>query len=170
MGQFGPLEILAQKPALLYRAIELPGKPALYANLEQTEENESAWPLQGHSVAYQFVDAQTGGRLLVAPDVGEVTDELREALHTSDAILFDGTFWSADELARIKDTARSVKEMGHVTIKDCSLELLRQLPARHKIYLHINNTNPILLPGSPERALVEAAGVMVGVDGFEFEI
>jgi pyrroloquinoline quinone biosynthesis protein B len=47
---------------------------------------------------------------------------------------------------------------------------LRKLKARHKVYFHINNTNPILTPGSKERALVESAGVKIGEDGIEFEL
>jgi pyrroloquinoline quinone biosynthesis protein B len=60
--------------------------------------------------------------------------------------------------------------MGHLPIHGGSLELLRGLAAKHKAYFHINNTNPILASGSPERAKVEAAGVMVGYDGMEFEL
>jgi pyrroloquinoline quinone biosynthesis protein B len=60
--------------------------------------------------------------------------------------------------------------MGHVTIRDCSLGLLGRLRAKRKIYIHINNTNPILASDSRERAAVEAAGIMVGSDGFEFEL
>ncbi|HVV70793.1 MAG TPA: pyrroloquinoline quinone biosynthesis protein PqqB, partial [Verrucomicrobiae bacterium] len=89
---------------------------------------------------------------------------------SSDAVLLDGTFWSSDELARVKSGASSADAMGHVTIREHSLEWLRKSAARHKIYLHINNTNPILAPDSPQRAAVEAAGVTVGYDGMEFEI
>ena len=85
-------------------------------------------------------------------------------------MLFDGTFWSGDELRRVKANGRTAAEMGHVTIKDVSLALLGQLPARRKIYIHINNTNPVLSPGSPERAAVEAAGIVVGYDGLEFDL
>jgi len=49
-----------------------------------------------------------------------------------------------------------------VTIRDVSLELLRKSPARRKIYIHINNTNPVLAADSPERAAVEDAGIVVG--------
>jgi pyrroloquinoline quinone biosynthesis protein B len=147
---------------LEYQAIGLPGNPPKFA-----KGNDS----QGrHSVAYRVVDQRTGGRLLVAPDVAEITDELRAALLDSDVVLFDGTFWSGDELARVKDKASSAAEMGHVTIQDGSLTLLGGLPAAKKIYLHINNTNPILAPGSRERAAVEAAGITVGFDGLEFEL
>jgi pyrroloquinoline quinone biosynthesis protein B len=156
------LAVVDGVPRLLYRAIELDRRAPPYAKGKS---------LNGiHSVAYEFVDAQTAGRLVVAPDVGAVNEPLREALSNSTAVLFDGTFWSADELARLKKSATIASEMGHVTIKDCSLELLRKIGARRKIYIHINNTNPILAPDSPERALVEAAGIMVGFDGFEFEL
>ena len=123
-----------------------------------------------HSVAYGFLDRRTGGRLLVAPDVGAWNDSLIDAMQASDAILFDGTFWSGDELSRIKANGRTAAEMGHLTIRDDSLARLRKLPARHKIYIHINNTNPVLSPSSPERQAVESAGVTVGYDGLEFEV
>ena len=148
--------------SLSYRAIPLPGSPPPFAR---------EWPGSGpHSVAYQFRDARTGGRVLVAPDVAAVTAALAAALAESDVVLFDGTFWSADELVQVKSTAPRAEAMGHLTIRDQSLALLTGLPARRKIYLHINNTNPVLLPESRERAAVERAGIEVGGDGWEFDL
>jgi pyrroloquinoline quinone biosynthesis protein B len=146
---------------LLFRAIELPGKPPPFAR--------NAEP-GAHSLAYQFLDPRTGGRLLVAPDVAEVSPALHEALSNSDAVLFDGTFWSSDELVKVRPGARPAADMGHVTIRDCSLELLKKSTSSNKVYIHINNTNPILSPHSAERAAVEAAGIVVGWDGMEFEL
>jgi pyrroloquinoline quinone biosynthesis protein B len=108
--------------------------------------------------------------LLVAPDVACCNGALADAINQADAVLFDGTFWSDDELSDFKAQARTAVEMGHVTIKDQSLSLLTKCPAGRKIYVHINNTNPILSPGSPERAAVAAAGILVGYDGLEFEL
>jgi pyrroloquinoline quinone biosynthesis protein B len=124
----------------------------------------------GHSLAYQFVDRRTGGRLLVAPDVAQITPSLSEAVSTSEAVLFDGTFWSSDELSKVRPNAKLAADMGHVTIRDCSLELLKKSTSSNKVYIHINNTNPILAPHSPERMAVEAAGIAVGWDGLEFEL
>jgi pyrroloquinoline quinone biosynthesis protein B len=58
--------------------------------------------------------------------------------------------------------------MGHMPIDGDggSLSALAGLPGR-RIYIHINNTNPILVDGSPERRCVEAAGIEVGEDGME---
>jgi pyrroloquinoline quinone biosynthesis protein B len=147
---------------LRYRAIALPGTSPPFA---KGISNGGV-----HSVAYQFLDQRTGGRLLVAPDVAGINDGLREALETSDAVLFDGTFWSDDELSLVKTTARGAAAMGHLTIKDGSLDLLGKLAARRKIYFHINNTNPILSRDSAEKAAVEAAGITIGYDGLEFEL
>lgn len=158
---FAPLSNQAGATTLVYRAIPLGGKPPPFARGEQAGE---------HSLAYEFMDPATRRRLLVAPDVAAVTPSLQDALECSDAVLFDGTFWSGDELARVRANAPKALEMGHLTIKDESLALLARLPARRKIYIHINNTNPILAPASPERAAVEAAGLTVGWDGLEFEL
>ena len=51
-----------------------------------------------------------------------------------------------------------------------SLEKIAGLPASRKIYIHINNTNPMLIDGTLERREVEDRGVEVGRDGLEFAI
>lgn len=120
-----------------------------------------------NSTAFQLRDERSGAAALVAPAVGELTNELREAMQKSDVIFFDGTFWSENELRAFRPGTRTAREMHHLSISDGSLELLRNSPARRKIYIHINNTNPILMPGSPERRQVEEAGVEIGYDGLE---
>ena len=148
---------------LQFRSLPLPGGPPRFVpGISASSE--------GHSIALQLLDEQTGGILLVAPDVSALTSELSVALRDSSAILFDGTFWSDDELRLIHPTARTSREMGHLRIADGSLEALRSSPASTKIYLHINNTNPILAADSSERAAVEAAGIQVGTDGMEFTL
>ncbi len=120
-----------------------------------------------HSVAFQFLDETSGRLALVAPAVGELTHKLSQASVDSEVILFDGTFWSDHELAAVRPGARSARKMDHLPICDGSLDFLRQSPARRKIYTHINNTNPILMPGSRERIEVEQAGIEIARDGLE---
>ncbi len=119
------------------------------------------------SVAFQFRDDTSEATALFAPSVGELTDELREAVNVSNVVIFDGTFWSDGELCAVRPGARTAREMNHLPISDGTLDLLRQSPARRKIYTHINNTNPILMPGSPERAQLEQAGIEIGRDGLQ---
>lgn len=161
-GTMSPLLIAGGAGGLAFRAIPLPGGAPRYA------ANEA--PAEGQSVALEFADAARGVRLLIAPDVAAITPELHAALETADAVIFDGTFWSAGELRRIDPAARTAPEMGHLPVSGGSLDLLRGLKARHRIYTHINNTNPIFRPGSPERAEVEKAGIIVGEDGMQFEV
>jgi pyrroloquinoline quinone biosynthesis protein B len=143
-------------------AIALPGAPPPY--------DKGSIHSAGQSVAYQITDHSSGSRLLVAPDVAMITPELFEAMSAADIVMIDGTFWSGDELQRIREGARTAEEMGHSPIHGGSLEVLRRLPARYKVYFHINNTNPILAPDSAERAETEAAGITIGYDGLEFDL
>ncbi|MEQ1858718.1 MAG: MBL fold metallo-hydrolase [Chthoniobacteraceae bacterium] len=143
-------------PLVRMRAIPLPAAAPRYAT-----------PFAGeHSVAFEIEGEH--GTLVVAPDVGEITPDLDAALHRASAVLFDGTFWSDDELQQIEPKARTAREMGHLPVQ-ASLPRLAALPARVKVFLHINNTNPILAH-SAERAAVETAGWQVGRDGFEFDV
>ena len=122
------------------------------------------------SVAFQFRDQISAATALVAPAVGQITGELREAILEASVVLLDGTFWNNGELRAVRPGARSAREMNHLPISEGSLDLLRQAPARRKIYTHINNTNPILAAGSPERLAVEQAGVEIARDGLEISL
>jgi pyrroloquinoline quinone biosynthesis protein B len=119
------------------------------------------------SVAFQLRDEASGRLALVAPAVSKLTRELSDASAESELIFFDGTFWSDNELAAVRSGARSARQMNHMPISDGSLDFLRQSPAARKFYTHINNTNPILTPGSPERAKLDQAGIEVARDGLK---
>ena len=110
--------------------------------------------------------------MLFLPDVATLDDELRGTLSDCDALLFDGTFWSEDEMQQRGVGSLAASDMGHVPISgpNGSLKALAPLRLKHKLYVHINNTNPILDEQSPERADVIKAGCVVGMDGMELVI
>ena len=85
--------------------------------------------------------------------------------------MFDGTLFTDDEMISNGSGAKTGRRMGHMPIDgaDGSLRALRDLRAR-RIFIHINNTNPILVEGSPERAKVAAAGWEVAEDGMEIAL
>ena len=87
-------------------------------------------------------------------------------------LLIDGTCWQDDELIRLGLAQKPAHDMGHLSIggPGGSLEHLSRLPIARKIYIPINNTNPILLEDSPERCEVERAGVEVATDGLDVEV
>ena len=86
-------------------------------------------------------------------------------------ILFDGTLFADDEMIASGTGEKTGRRMGHMPIDgaDGSLAALAGLGKR-RIYVHINNTNPILIDGSPERRRVEAAGWEVAADGLEITL
>jgi pyrroloquinoline quinone biosynthesis protein B len=162
-GCFGALRgNHGQESSVRVRALPLSGRAPRFAG-------ESSKGDVG-TVALQFLDERTGGRLLVAPGVAALSRPLQDAARESSAVLMDGTFWSEDELRHIRAGAAGASEMGHLPMEHGTLPFLRDLPCRHRIYVHINNTNPVFLPSSPERAKVESAGVMIGRDGFTFDL
>jgi pyrroloquinoline quinone biosynthesis protein B len=108
-----------------------------------------------------------GSVVLFLPGVSEIGDALLERMESSDLVLLDGTFWSDDEFIRVWPDARTARAMGHLPISGPggSLERLAKLRHPRKVFLHINNTNPILDEDSPEHLAVRAAGWEVACDG-----
>ena len=90
----------------------------------------------------------------------------------TDLVLFDGTFWADDEMIALGFSGRTAREIDHLPIggPGGSLERLSPLPCPHRVYTHINNTNPILIESSPERAEVERRGMIVGFDGLQLSL
>jgi pyrroloquinoline quinone biosynthesis protein B len=116
---------------------------------------------------------ESGGRSLVfLPGLGSVSDSLLDRLNECDVLLFDGTFWSDGEPARIPGLGRTARQMGHLPISGPggSLERLAVLDRPRKIFIHINNTNPILDEESAERRAVSDAGWEVAWDGMEITL
>jgi pyrroloquinoline quinone biosynthesis protein B len=125
-----------------------------------------------HSSGLTFRDRASGGVATYAPALASLDDGVLARLAASDLVLVDGTFWRDDELAHLGISDRSARDMGHVPLAGPggSLAALAGLERPRKALVHINNTNPILLEDSPERAEVLGAGVEVAYDGLEVEL
>jgi pyrroloquinoline quinone biosynthesis protein B len=126
----------------------------------------------GRVVGYRLTDERSGRALVHLPVLQELTPEVRAELDDCSCLLVDGTCWSDDELVRLGRGGRTARAMGHLPIggPGGSLEQLAPLPVERRIYVHVNNTNPVLLEDSPERRSVEANGLEVAVDGLEVEV
>lgn len=140
----------------------VPGGPPRFASEDRP----------GHTVGLVVQDERTGGSCAFVPGCGGLDSALLAHLGAADLILFDGTFWTDDELIVLGIGDRTAREMDHLPVSgpDGSLARLGDLPNRHRVYTHINNTNPMLLEDAPERARVERAGLRIGVDGMRFTI
>jgi pyrroloquinoline quinone biosynthesis protein B len=127
-------------------------------------------PRRGDVVALRV---KTAGRSLVyMPCLPAITEKIGHFVAGCDCLLLDGTFWSNDEMISLGLTRRTGRDMGHVPISgaDGSLAWLRRINLGRTIYIHINNTNPILRPGARERGRVEQAGIEIGYDGLDIRL
>ena len=143
----------------------VPGKVPLY--LERGTPNTAAET--GANVGVEI--SADGARLCFVPGAAAVTAALRTRLERADTILFDGTLFADDEMISAGTGEKTGRRMGHMPIDgaDGSLAALDGLGKR-RIYIHINNTNPILIDGSAERRRVETAGWEVAADGLEISL
>ena len=128
--------------------------------------------LPGHTVGLLVRDDATGGVCAFVPGCGGLDRTLLDRLAGAELVLFDGTFWTDDELIALGIGQRTARAMDHLPVSgpDGSLEQLAALPARHRVYTHINNTNPMLIEDSPQRLEVERHGLVVGADGMRFTL
>jgi pyrroloquinoline quinone biosynthesis protein B len=140
----------------------VPGKLPLYLEGENPE-------IGAESAANVGIELQCDdARLVFVPGAAAVTPAMRERFARADVILFDGTLFTDDEMLRTGTGQKTGRRMGHMPIdgEGGTLRALDGLNAQ-RIFVHINNTNPIQIEGSPERAKVEAAGWQVAEDGME---
>ena len=85
------------------------------------------------------------------------------------SLLFDGTFYSSDELEQHGIEGLRAEDMAHLPVggEHGSLSGLSALPVKRRIYTHVNNTNPMLVRRSRERERVARAGWEVAFDGMQ---
>jgi len=126
----------------------------------------------GRVVGYRLTDERSGGTLVYLPGVQALSPGVRAEIEGCDCLLIDGTCWRDDELVRLGLAGKTSREMGHLPIDgpDGSLAQLPSLGVGRTIFVHMNNTNPVLLAGTPERRAVEDSGIDVAVDGLEVEV
>jgi pyrroloquinoline quinone biosynthesis protein B len=116
-----------------------------------------------------FFESASKKRVAYIPAVDSLSDALLGKIHHADLLLFDGTFWSDDELIRIQGSGETAHQMGHIPIEE-SLRLLKNIKVGRKMFIHLNNTNPILNETSPEHGAVRRAGWEVAEDNWQLQL
>jgi pyrroloquinoline quinone biosynthesis protein B len=147
------------------KALAIPGKPPIH--LEGLVS-----PLDPElNVGLRF--RQSNGRVLAyLSAVGRITTAVFEGSADADCVIFDGTFWSSDELSGPGFLDKSAEDLAHWPVggQRGSLAMLSKLKAARRVFTHINNTNPMLRDDSSERKMVEGAGWTVAWDGMEIRL
>jgi pyrroloquinoline quinone biosynthesis protein B len=119
-----------------------------------------------------IVETRGGKRLAYMPAVPQIDDALVKEFDSADVLLFDGTFWSDDELIRMQGSGQTAQQMGHVPVSspEGSLNRLAGLRCPRKIFIHINNTNPMLNEAGPEYRQVRESGWEIAEDGCQIDL
>jgi pyrroloquinoline quinone biosynthesis protein B len=152
---------------LSYRAFDVPTDKRMRFPSPSTHA-----ATHGRVVGYRVTDTSSGRSVVYLPCVQQLTPDVLEELADCSGLLVDGTCWRDDEMPSLGLASKTSRGMGHVPIfgPGGSLELLSPLPIDRKVYIHINNTNPILLEDSRERRLLDRHGMEVAADGLELHI
>jgi len=143
----------------------VPGKVALWLEDPRLENLGSA---PDDTIGLELA-ANGGKHFFYIPGCAGMPIALADRLRGAELIFFDGTTYTDDEMIACGLGSKTASRMGHMSISgaDGSIAALAPLRANRKIFIHINNSNPILIADSPERKTVEAAGWEVGTDGLQ---
>ncbi|HXE16661.1 MAG TPA: pyrroloquinoline quinone biosynthesis protein PqqB [Stellaceae bacterium] len=148
-------------------AFSVPGKPALY--LEGKDIASHLAERSENTVGLEIAEAATGKRFLFIPGCADIDAPLKARLDGAPLLFFDGTLWRDDEMIAAGLGTKTGKRMGHVSARD-SIAALADCGIARRIFVHINNTNPLHRPDSTERAEATAAGWEIGRDGMELTL
>lgn len=151
---------------LTAKLFAVPGKVPLYLEGDSVQTD-----LEGEQTVGVHLSA--GGRnVFYIPGCSTMHADLRARIDGADMVLFDGTLWRDDEMVIAGLSQKTGQRMGHMSMSgpDGSLEAFADMDVKQKVFVHMNNTNPVLRPTSEEKKQVEAAGWTVASDGLELVI
>jgi pyrroloquinoline quinone biosynthesis protein B len=155
--------------ALAVRAFAVPGKVPLY--LESAGEDPGLSEA-GDAVGLEIIDRATGRSLFFVPGCAMVNAQMRRRLEGADLVFFDGTLWRDDEMIRSGIGDKTGRRMGHISMagEAGAIAAFRDLGVHRRVFIHINNSNPVLVEDSTERREAEAAGWEIAYDGMEIRL
>lgn len=155
---------------LAVRLFPVPGKIALY--LEDAAAGPGFGTQPEDTVGVEIREVHSGRSLFYIPGCAAAPEDLRRRLDGAPLVLFDGTVWTDDEMPAHGVGSKTGQRMGHMCMSgpSGSIAALRDIAIGRRVFVHINNTNPVLLADSAERAEAEAAGWEIAEDGLEITL
>lgn len=169
-GQTADLTHAGASLGLTVEAFPVPGKIALY--LENPAAGQSLGTREGDTIGLRIADPSSGAAFFYIPGCAGVDETLAARLRGAQLVLFDGTLYSDDEMIAQGLSSKTGKRMGHISMSgaDGAIAAFRGLDVARRVFVHINNSNPVLREDSPERAEVEKAGWEIAFDGMELSL
>lgn len=155
---------------VVVEAFTVPGKVALH------QENAAAGPDFGtkpeDTIGLRISNADGGRSFFYIPGCARMTDALAARLRGAPMVFFDGTLWHDDEMIAAGVGVKTGARMGHMSVNGSNgtMAAFAPLAVGRKIFIHVNNTNPILVGDSPEHAAMKAAGWEVAHDGLDIRL
>ncbi len=166
LGETQALQGAGADLGLSVKSFAVPGKIALYLE-DKTAPNFGT--SAGDTIGLEITETKTGKSFFYIPGCARVDDALAARLKDAALVFFDGTLWHENEMIEQGLMGKTGSRMGHVNMSgpDGSIAAFAPLGVGRKIFVHINNSNPVLDAASKERAEAQAAGWEIGVDGME---
>lgn len=154
---------------LAVEAYAVPGKVPLYREGEDFDPSPSE---AGDTIGLTISETVNDKSVHFIPGCALVNRRLRERIANSALVLFDGTLWQDDEMIRMGIGVKTGRRMGHISMtgEDGAIAGFADLGVQRRIFIHINNSNPVLLADSAERRQAEAAGWEIAYDGMEVRL
>lgn len=169
LGQALPIAGAGADLGLAIEAFAAPGKVALYMEGRGAARFGST---AGDTLGMRIIEPASGHAFFYIPGSAAVDEALARRLKGASLVLFDGTLWHDNEMIEQHLMGKTGARMGHISMSgaDGSIAAFAGLGVARKIFVHINNSNPVLDPASRERAAAEAAGWEIGFDGMEITL
>lgn len=165
-----------ESTGIVVEPFAVPGKVALYLEDAKAGANFGSQPEDtvGLRIAVRESGAarDNGSQLFYIPGCAALPDDLARRLTGASLVLFDGTLWRDDEMIVAGVGTKTGQRMGHMSVSgpDGTMAAFEKLGVKRKVFIHMNNTNPILLSDSPERAAIARAGWEAAHDGLEIRL
>jgi pyrroloquinoline quinone biosynthesis protein B len=155
---------------LTIESFAVPGKIPLYLETEDTKGNFGSQ--EGDTVGLKVTESGNGHHFFYIPGCARLDDPLRARLKNAPLVFFDGTLYTNDEMVAQGLVNKTGERIGHMNMsgEGGTVAQFAPLNVGRKIFIHINNSNPVLRDDSPERAAVERAGWEVAYDGMEVRV
>lgn len=171
LEQSAALHLPDGRPAgLAVELFSVPGKVALF--LENPDAGPNFGTVPEDTVGAKITDQSDGRHFFYVPGCASMPPDLARRLKGAPLVFFDGTTWTNDEMRTSGVGEKSGSRMGHMWMSGAegSIAAFSDLGVGRRIFVHINNTNPVLLADTPERAEAEAAGWEIAEDGMDIRL